>query len=198
MPNAGAGKVEKLAAWVLMPAALLTLCWTFLVTAIPINWDWRAIFDGPLRGEWHAVELDELDVSSLEYRIGVMSGEVAVGYDNCNSWGYSETRDPGTGDRMLTTTLVECPPYIPDRAYWTLAHEGAVLELVGDDTLVIRHAGIVGRFERDSDAAREKREAARMERHSRDPDAWREWVEEGYDFSPPPPPPPRPPPPATR
>lgn len=93
-------------------------------------------------GIWAAVSIDGRPVPWREWRFSVTRGKIAGGRDGCNDWGFDEPEVEG-GERMIVTTLVECPEEDPVRkAYWALtAADPVAMELAKDATMRLAGGG---------------------------------------------------------
>lgn len=99
-------------------------------------------------GGWGALRIDGRPVPSSEYTIFIRDGRIEGGRDGCNSWGYTDD-PPGPGERMILSTLVECPADDSLRlAYYALARSGIEPELRRDGSLRLSAGGHEAIFRR--------------------------------------------------
>ena len=138
-PNRG-GAFEKWTVRLLLPALVLALG-----AAIAGLFGFRAeeataLWDGPERGEWQAVQINGQDVRAHGYIVSFENGEIVGGKDGCNNWGFTDDVDPVTGERMVMSDLMYCPPGPADDAYWSLASGPTEFTLDDTGTLEIRNA----------------------------------------------------------
>ncbi|MGB3795616.1 MAG: hypothetical protein WA957_04855 [Alteraurantiacibacter sp.] len=144
-PNRG-GAFEKWTIRILIPALLLALFIAALGFAGVRGPDWRAWFDGSERGTWRAVEIDGLDVRQERMSIVVADGEIRGGRDGCNYWGYAGEPDPVTGERMMESTLAACIGTPAIKAYNTIGHYRAKIELLSENRLLVTYGETRGEF----------------------------------------------------
>ena len=111
----------------------------------PDLWEW--LFASPEDGTWVANSFDGRPVAPNYYLISVRRGQVVGGYDDCNGWSYQDEKPGRKVERMIISTLQECPEGTRDRIYWLLVHAPKI-DLLGDEQLQLSRAGHVGHFSR--------------------------------------------------
>ncbi len=135
-PNRG-GAFETWTVRLLLPALVLALPASLLLgfSDRPLV-DWRAWFDGPERGTWRALTINDDEVFDEKFLVTIADGEIVAGRDGCNYWGVSGI-DERTGERIYTSTLAACADTPARSAYRVLTHGAADMTLSGEDRLIL-------------------------------------------------------------
>nr|WP_295371499.1 hypothetical protein [uncultured Sphingosinicella sp.] len=105
----------------LLPAAaLLTACGEMA--------DREAAASGQHDGLWDVVEISGDPAPPGKFLIRLRSGRVTGGRDDCNSWGFDETRPPAPdGTRTILSDLRACGQTAQRRSYWRAIGNGNVV-----------------------------------------------------------------------
>jgi hypothetical protein len=101
----------------------------------------------PADGSWKAVNFDGSAITSENFLVVIRNGRVVGGYDDCNGWSYEDQNPDRNGDRMMLSTLVQCPAEHPRRIYRTLVYAPKI-DVLGKNELELSRDGHEGRFRR--------------------------------------------------
>lgn len=107
---------------------------------------WHSLFGPREDGNWAAVNIDGRQVSPRDYRVALFNRKVVGGRDGCNDWAYASEAD-ANGERMVETTLAECPDNDQGRVLRTLAYASKI-ELLADGKLQLSARGHRATFRR--------------------------------------------------
>ena len=135
-PNRG-GAFEVWTVRLLLPALVAASLLTLASVAGYRLGDITALWDGPERGDWQAVEINGQYVRPHGYVLRFEHGEIVGGHDGCNSWGFTGDVDPRSGKRMISSDAQACAEGPADRGYWAIASEPTSFKLQDDGRLKI-------------------------------------------------------------
>jgi hypothetical protein len=102
----------------------------------------------PADGSWKAVTFDGQSAKSKNYSVAIRRGRVVGGYDDCNGWSYQDEKPDRNGERMMLSTLVECPGDEDLRRLYRIVVFAPTIEIVSANELRLSRDGHQGEFRR--------------------------------------------------
>ena len=139
-PNRG-GAFERWTVRLLLPALVAALLLAVAGLFGFRTGDLTALWDGPERGDWLAIRINGQAVGGHSYIVRFEHGDIVGGHDGCNAWGFSDTIDPRTGKRLISSDAQACAEGPVDHAYWSLVSGPTHFTLRDDGLLEIRNEG---------------------------------------------------------